>query len=69
MKTILTLSLVFMLYANLIGGGNTSGPSMYEQFPTSFSPAPYAFAIWLPIFLGCISTVAYVLFPPTEAPK
>jgi len=66
MKTILTLSLVFMLYANLIGGGNTSGPSMYEQFPTSFSPAPYAFVIWLPIFLGCISTVAYVLLPPTE---
>lgn len=60
-------SLVVMLWTNLAGdGGRADGdpdPGMYTAFPTAFSPAPYTFAVWAPIFLGCIALTAYQGLP------
>lgn len=59
--------LVVMLWTNLAGGGgNPEGdrePGMYTAFPTDFSPAPYTFTVWAPIFLGCIALAVYQALP------
>ena len=51
-----------MLFTNLvIGAGSFSSEaseaaaqSVYYAYPTAFTPAPFTFAIWLPIFLGTV---------------
>jgi len=56
------VALVFMLWSNLGGGGRDDenlAPDMYTAYPTAFSPAPYTFAVWAPIFLGCIALTVY----------
>jgi hypothetical protein len=56
------VALVFMLWSNLGGGGRDDenrAPEMYTAYPTAFSPAPYTFAVWAPIFLGCIALTVY----------
>jgi hypothetical protein len=59
--------LVVMLWTNLAGGGGSPEgnrePGMYTAFPTAFSPAPYTFAVWAPIFLGCIALAVYQAMP------
>lgn len=59
--------LVVMLWTNLAGGGGNpegdSEPGMYTAFPTAFSPAPYTFAVWAPIFLGCLALAVYQALP------
>lgn len=60
------VALVIMLWTNLGGGGRAAGdrePEMYVAFPTAFSPAPYTFAIWAPIFLGCLALTVYQGLP------
>lgn len=58
-----------MIYTNLFGGGGSgftedrSDPGMYYAFPTPFSPAPFTFAIWLPIFIGCSALAIYQAMP------
>ena len=59
-KTTLAVSLVFMLYANLLGGKDGARHDMYNAFPTAFAPAPFTFAIWAPIFLGCLALTVYL---------
>ncbi len=49
-----------MLYANLLGGKDGARHDMYNAFPTAFAPAPFTFAIWAPIFLGCIVMTVYL---------
>jgi len=60
------VALVFMLWSNLGGGGRDDenlAPDMYTAYPTAFSPAPYTFAVWAPIFLGCIALAVYQGLP------
>ena len=60
------IALVFMLWSNLGGGGRDEAnrsPEMYTAYPTAFSPAPYTFAVWAPIFLGCIALTVYQGLP------
>ncbi|MEL6110210.1 MAG: hypothetical protein AAFU85_29705 [Planctomycetota bacterium] len=58
-----------MLATNLggVGGARSTeadvDPGMYYSYPTTFSPAPITFAIWLPIFLGCCVIAGYQLLP------
>lgn len=67
----LTLILLtgLMLYTNLwsgSGGGfsdDATGPSVYFLYPTSFTPAPFTFAIWLPIFAGAVGLAVYQALP------
>ena len=55
------VSLVLMLWTNLADGraDRVREPGMYTEFPTAFSPAPFTFAVWVPIFLGCIALTVY----------
>jgi hypothetical protein len=58
-----------MIYTNLFGGGGSgfteepNDPGMYYRYPTPISPAPFTFAIWLPIFLGCCVLAIYQALP------
>lgn len=52
-----------MIVTNLLISGSEDSNSMYNTFYTSFSPAPYAFAIWGPIFLGLIAFAIYQVLP------
>jgi hypothetical protein len=66
---IVILCTLVMLYTNLFGDGgsgftgDSSDPGMYYAYPTSFSPAPFTFAIWLPIFFGCCALAVYQALP------
>lgn len=66
---VVILCTLFMLYTNLFGGGGSgfteesSDPGMYYAYPTPFSPAPFTFAIWLPIFFGCCVIGIYQALP------
>jgi hypothetical protein len=65
---VVILCTLFMLYTNLFGGGSgftegSSDPGMYYAYPTPFSPAPFTFAIWLPIFIGCCTLAFYQALP------
>ncbi|MGL6073393.1 MAG: hypothetical protein ACRC8S_04425 [Fimbriiglobus sp.] len=65
-QVVVAACLVVMLWTNLAGGGRADGdrdPGMYTAFPTAFSPAPYTFAVWAPIFLGCIALTVYQGLP------
>lgn len=65
-QTAVAIALVFMLWSNLGGGGRAGGddtPEMYTSYPTAFSPAPYTFAVWAPIFLGCIALTVFQGLP------
>lgn len=61
-----------MLVCNLLpgqGGGFTQQPGEmdpYFLYPTRFSPAPFTFLIWLPIFAG---TVVLAMFQATQAQR
>ena len=63
------LCTIVMLYTNLFGDGgssfteDSSDPGMYYAYPTPFSPAPFTFAIWLPIFFGCCALAVYQALP------
>jgi hypothetical protein len=57
-----------MLYTNLFsgsGGGfsDDGGQSVYFSYPTGFTPAPFTFAIWLPIFAGTVALAIYQALP------
>ena len=58
-----------MLYTNLVsgaGGGFSDAPSdpgVYFLYPTGFSPAPFTFAIWFPIFLGTLVLAVWQALP------
>ena len=57
-----------MLFANLVIGSGSFTESGSEQlvyyaYPTSFTPAPFTFAIWLPIFLGSIALAVFQALP------
>lgn len=57
---------VLMLYTNLLsgsGGGFSEDSGVYFQYPTSFSPAPFTFAIWFPIFLGTLALAIFQALP------
>jgi hypothetical protein len=43
--------------------GEGSDPGMYYLYPTPFSPAPFTFAIWFPIFIGCCALAVYQALP------
>ncbi len=65
-QVVVTACLAVMLWTNLAGGGRVDGdrePEMYSAFPTAFSPAPFTFAIWGPIFLGCVALTVYQALP------
>jgi hypothetical protein len=64
----LVLSVVVMLVTNFGFGSNdlsdaTVEDTMYNTFMTAVTPASYTFAVWLPIFLGCIALVVYQALP------
>ncbi len=54
-----------MLATNLFAGGSgfseSAEPGMYFLYPTPFSPAPFTFAIWLPLFIGCVTIAIFQL--------
>ena len=67
-------SCAVMIYVNFFvansGDFEGSGPEAgagatanYDMFPTAFSPAPYTFTIWLPIFLGLVVFALYQALP------
>ena len=65
-------SCAVMIYVNFFvsssGDFEGSGPeagsaSVYDMFPTAFSPAPYTFTVWLPIFLGLVLFALYQARP------
>jgi hypothetical protein len=63
-QVVVAICLVVMLWTNLSGGGRSDGGrDMYTSFPTAFSPAPYTFAVWAPIFIGCIALTVYQALP------
>jgi hypothetical protein len=66
-QVLVAACLVVMLWANLGGGGGRAGadrePEMYTAVPTAFSPAPYTFAVWAPIFFGCVALTVYQGLP------
>lgn len=61
------LSLSIMLYTNLLlGSGDLESEGkagIYAAYQTAFTPAPYTFAIWGVIFLGCISFAVFQALP------
>lgn len=60
---------VLMLASNLLsghGGGFTDqpgDPAVYFLYPTRFSPAPFTFLIWFPIYIGTVVLAIYQSFP------
>jgi len=66
---IVILCTAVMIYTNLFDGGgsgftrDSNDPGMYYTYPTLFSPAPFTFAIWLPIFVGCCVLAVYQSLP------
>lgn len=67
-QIIIVVLTVLMLYVCLSGGGGDfsddgASSSVYYRYPTAFSPAPFTFAIWLPIFLGTIVLAIYQALP------
>jgi hypothetical protein len=68
----LVMSVFLMIGTNLLGGSTTSennSNAMYTQFPTAFSPAPYTFAIWGPIFIGALAFAVYQAYPSRRHDK
>ncbi len=62
----------FMLYLNLFVGSGSfteagSEDQMYYAYPTAFTPAPFTFAVWLPIFVGTIVLAVYQALPRNRA--
>ena len=61
-QIVLVTLTVLMLATNLLvgtgsfteDGAEGAVQSVYYLYPTGFTPAPFTFAIWLPIFLGCV---------------
>jgi hypothetical protein len=58
---------MLMLASNLLAerAFSLDGRAMYNAFPTAFTPAPYTFAIWGLIFVGCIALTIQMGFRPT----
>jgi len=62
-----------MLASNLLsgqGGGFVDKPgerSVYFLYPTEFSPAPFTFLIWLPIFVGAVALAVFQALPAQRA--
>jgi hypothetical protein len=44
-------------------GPDRTSQTIYDRFPTAISPAPFTFAIWLPIFLGSLALSVYQALP------
>lgn len=77
-QIVILLSCAVMIYVNffqsnspdLEGAGPEAGASTtYDMFPTAVSPAPYTFAIWLPIFLGMVVFALYQALPAKRHDK
>lgn len=71
-QMIIVIATCIMLYANLIvGSGSFSDEGaeqlVYYAFPTSFTPAPFTFAIWPPIFLGTIVFAIFQALPQNRS--
>jgi hypothetical protein len=64
---VLPACLMLMLASNLLAerAFGLDGRAMYNAFPTAFTPAPYTFAIWGLIFVGCIALTIQMGFRPT----
>ncbi len=67
-QVVLAASAAVLIVTNLFGGGGGSldgngSNDMYAKFPTAFSPSPYTFAVWGPIFLGVIAFAIYQAMP------
>jgi len=60
-QVVLVLCVIVMLWTNLLDGADSN--KMYSSYPTAFSPAPYAFAVWGLIFFGCIALAIYQALP------
>lgn len=67
-QAILVITALILIVTNLLGGGGGSldgngSNDMYSKFPTAFSPAPYTFAVWGPIFIGVLAFAIYQVLP------
>jgi hypothetical protein len=67
-QVVLAVSAVVLIGTNLFGGGGgtlagNGSNDIYSQFPTAFSPAPYTFAVWGPIFVGVLAFAIYQALP------
>jgi hypothetical protein len=66
-QIVLAISAVVMIAINLTGGGGSftgkPAPDIYSTYPTAFTPAPYTFAVWGPIFLGVVVFAVYQALP------
>jgi translocator protein len=66
--TLVIVCTLIMIATNTFGvesgfSGEGPDPGMYYTYPTPFSPAPFTFAIWLPIFTGCCALAVYQALP------
>lgn len=64
----IVLATLVMLFCNLVLGANAfseggAEQSVYYLYPTAFSPAPFTFAVWLPIFAGTLALAIYQARP------
>ena len=58
------LSFLSTNFSDFEGSGpDASGSSYYDIYATSVSPAPFTFAVWLPIFLGIIAFSIFQALP------
>ncbi len=64
----IVIATIIMLYSNLVVGSGSftetgSEGLVYYAYPTSFTPAPFTFAIWLPIFIGTMALAVFQALP------
>ena len=71
---LVTLTLLTLATNLLVGtgsfieeGADGAVQGVYYLYPTGFTPAPFTFAIWLPIFLGCTVLAAVQALPRYRA--
>ena len=71
-QVLILFATALMLYSNLwIGSGSFSEAGsedlVYYAYPTAFSPAPFTFAVWLPIFMGSVALAVFQALPRNRA--
>ncbi len=72
-QVVLVVLTIFMLFTNLAigtgafseGGAQGDVQSVYYLYQSAFTPAPFTFAVWGPIFLGCVA-IAVLQARPKE---
>ena len=67
-QVVLAASAIVLILTNVFGGGGGSLDGnginyMYAKYPTAFSPSPYTFAVWGPIFVGALAFAIYQAVP------